>query len=236
MKDVFKFKNFSIKQDKCAMKVGTDGVLLGAWAQGGDKILDIGTGTGLIALMMAQRYPSASIDAIDIDPDACNQATENTKLNHYDSIIHVYNNSLQNFHSNFHYDAIVCNPPFFTNSLKSPDNKKNIARHTETLSYADLFQNVKRLLGENGTFSTIIPKENVESFLTESYISGIFIHQKYWISAAKEKSEKRVLLSFRKYSHCPFMEDHKVLFNADGKKSEWYRKITDNFYMDIIEK
>lgn len=235
MKDEFKFKNFNIKQDKCAMKVGTDGVLLGSWAQGGERILDIGTGTGLIALMMKQRYPTASIDAIDIDSDAYNQAIENVKLNHYESSIHVYNSSLQNFHPESHYDAIICNPPFFINSLKSPDNKKNIARHTETLSYADLFQNVKRLLREDGIFSAIIPKENIEPFLTESYISGMFIHQKYWIATVKGKPEKRALLSFQKFSYCPFKEDHKVLFEADGKKTEWYKNLTDNFYMDIID-
>jgi len=235
MGNEFKFKNFSIRQDKCAMKVGTDGVLLGAWAQGGDRILDIGTGTGLIALMMAQRYPASSIDAIDIDSDACNQATENVKTNHYENIIHVSHNSLQNFYSKSPYDAIICNPPFFINSLKSPDSKKNIARHTETLSYADLFHNIKRLLGENGIFSAIIPKESIEHFLTESYISGIFVHQKCWITTVKGKPEKRVLLSFHKHSYYPFKEAHKILFETDGNKSEWYRKLTDDFYINSID-
>jgi tRNA1Val (adenine37-N6)-methyltransferase len=234
MGNEFRFKNFSIRQDHCAMKVGTDGVLLGAWAQGGNRILDIGTGTGLIALMMAQRYPKAIIDAIEIDSDACLQAKENVVMSPYQDRVQVIPSSLQLYKSEGTYDAIVCNPPFFLNSLKNPDNKRTIARHAETLSYADLFHHVKRLLNEGGVFSAIIPKESLESFLAESYISGLFIHRKCWISTIDGKPEKRLLLSFGKHRNAAIEETHVRLLNKDRNKSECYKKLTDDFYLDSI--
>lgn len=113
----FRFKKFEILQDRCAMKVGTDGVLLGAWASGGTRILDIGCGTGLIALMMAQRFPAAQVVGIDIDEEACGQARENVAASSFSDRIDVAHCRLQDY-SGEEFDAIVSNPPFFLNSLK----------------------------------------------------------------------------------------------------------------------
>ena len=132
---MFRFKNFTVEQDLCAMKVGTDGVLLGAWAHGGDSILDVGTGTGLIALMMAQRFPKAHVTAIDIDEGAFRQAIENVKNTDCQDRVVVLHEQVQNHEGQ--YDAVVSNPPFFIDSLNAPDAQRNTARHAETLTYAE---------------------------------------------------------------------------------------------------
>ena len=139
----FRFKKFTVYHDRCAMKVGTDGVLLGAWVNvSGDNILDIGTGTGLISLMMAQRNEKAVIDAIDIDSDAVSQAKDNIGNSPFSNRINSWNASLQEFSSKVEkrYDVIVSNPPFFVQSLKSPNKERSVARHTDSLPVADLIK------------------------------------------------------------------------------------------------
>ena len=131
---VFIFKEFAVKQDACAMKVGTDGVLLGAWARGGSRVLDIGTGTGLIALMMAQRFPEAEIEAIDIAEAACLQAKENVANSVFARRVRVVRAALQQYVGPKSFDCIVSNPPFFVDSLHNPDALRSMARHTSTLS------------------------------------------------------------------------------------------------------
>ena len=157
----FTFKQFDIKHDKCAMKVGTDGVLLGAWAEGGQRILDIGTGTGLIAIMMAQRYGEASVTGVDIDHDAAIQARDNASRTPFASRISIVESPVQNLSADTHglFDAIVCNPPFFTDSLKNPDQQRAVARHADTLPYRQLFETVAQLLAANGEFSAVIPAD-----------------------------------------------------------------------------
>ena len=155
----FTFQKFTIHQDRCAMKVGTDGVLLGAWAHGGKRILDIGTGTGLVAIMMAQRFADAHVTAVEIDHNAALQACYNAKCSPFASRIGIVETSIQNFevYGTQLFDSIVSNPPFFTDSLKNPDSQRATARHADTLTYRDLFTAVKRLLVEDGEFSAIIP-------------------------------------------------------------------------------
>ena len=121
----FKFKQFEIHQDHCAMKVGTDGVLLGAWAPGGKRILDVGSGTGLISLMMAQRFPEAQVLGIDMDGEACEEAAENVAACPFADRVEIECCRLQDYHSAESFDAIVSNPPFFLNSLKNPDSKRS---------------------------------------------------------------------------------------------------------------
>ena len=137
----FQFRQFFVGQQHCAMKVGTDGVLLGAWATGGHHILDIGTGTGVVALMMAQRFPSADIDAIEVDHDAAEQATDNVRQSPFASRVTVTHTALQNFHPSAPYDSIVCNPPYFLNSLKAPETSRSLARHAgdDSLTFRDIF-------------------------------------------------------------------------------------------------
>ena len=139
--DYFNFRQFTVRQERCAMKVGTDGTLLGAWAHGGSSILDIGVGTGLIALMMAQRFPESHIGGIDIDHEAVEQALENVKASPFRNIDVVEADAKSYGGSSF--DAIVCNPPYFADSLQSPDMQRTIARHTVSLSFRDLCVSVR---------------------------------------------------------------------------------------------
>lgn len=212
------------------MKVGTDGVLLGAWAKGGKRILDIGTGTGLIALMMAQRFPEAIVEGIDIEENACEQAKENFLSSPFFNRLQIFHTSLQKFQSKLQFDAIVCNPPYFVNSLKNPDIKRAIARHTDTLSFNNLFHHSERLLKPKGELSIVIPIENLEEILTESYFSGFFTTKKVWVKTIRNKQEKRLLLAFSK-RNTETEELHVSLFEEHNKKSEWYKKLTDSFYL-----
>lgn len=163
----FQFKKFIIKHDKCAMKVGTDAVLLGAWTDTGNcrHILDIGTGTGIIALMLAQRS-IAEIDAIDIDREACEQAAENAAASPFAGRINIIHSSCSDFATSSDkqkkYDLIVSNPPYFINSLKCPDDKRTVARHTDSLPLQDLIRDACSLLSPKGRIALILPHERLE--------------------------------------------------------------------------
>ncbi|MGM9699938.1 MAG: tRNA1(Val) (adenine(37)-N6)-methyltransferase [Prevotella sp.] len=231
MKNRFNFKQFSICQDQCGMKVGTDGVLLGAWADGGRRILDIGTGTGIIALMMGQRFPDAAIDAIEIDHDACLQAADNIAATPFADRIRVHECLIQHFQPGILYDAIVSNPPYFINSLKNPNKKRATARHTDTLSPRDLFIAAERLLDENGIFSIIIPTDCAEQFISESFFLGFYNCKRFDIKTTESKVPSRVLAAFTKNRHATYQRTEATLMQANGDKTEWYRHLTEDFYL-----
>lgn len=243
----FRFKQFKIEQDRCAMKVGTDGVLLGAWAQGGCRILDIGSGTGLISLMMAQRFPEAEVVGIDMDADACGQARENVMASPFLDRVEVVCCRLQDFGGASEtaealetaeglkaagvFDAIVSNPPFFVDSLKNPDSKRTMARHTDSLPFRDLFAGVKRLLSDEGVFSAIVPAEVVGQFVAESCMLGFYLIRKCGVKTVERKLPKRFMLSFAKHRISPYEECVETMMDSQGNRSEWYRKITEEFYL-----
>lgn len=235
---MFTFKSFTIHQDRCAMKVGTDGVLLGAWAQGGSRILDIGTGTGIIAMMMAQRFPDADITAIDIDAEACKQAAENVRESVFKGRIIVKEEALQSYCRNHleqqHplYDSIVSNPPFFVNSLRNPDARRTAARHTDSLSFAELFRSVSRLLTDDGVFSAIIPTDNEKEFTCEGYLSGLYPARICQIKTTPGKQPKRSLIAFVRHRPLQTIITCENMLTATGEKSEWYKELTNDFYLD----
>ena len=173
-KEGFQFQQFFVGQEHCAMKVGTDGVLLGAWAEGGQQILDIGTGTGVVALMMAQRYVSAHIDAIEVDCDAAGQAADNVRLSPFASRISVTHTALQDFSPIETYDSIVCNPPYFLNSLKAPEASRSMARHAgeNSLTFRDIFVFAKSNTTEAGVVNVVVPTLSQEALETEAYLLG----------------------------------------------------------------
>lgn len=158
----FQFKQFTVWHDKCAMKVGTDGVLLGAWAsvRNAHRILDIGAGTGLVALMLAQRsLPDANIVALEIDEAAAGQARENVARSSWKERIEVVQVDFKKYQSSAKFDVIVSNPPYFIDSLGCPDQQRNSARHNDSLTYEDLLAGVAGLLAEDGTFTIVIPAD-----------------------------------------------------------------------------
>ena len=204
------------------MKVGTDGVLLGAWARGGNSILDIGTGTAVIALMMAQRYPQASVAAIDIDADAVLQAQQNVGASPFAKRITVIRESVQ--HHIGHYDSIVCNPPFFCDSLKAPDLQRSIARHAVTLTYTELMQSVTKLLLDNGEVSVVVPLDYRQRMEDEAVFQGLFLSRLCAVKTTEWKVPKRYLLAFRKHP-CVLEQDVLTL------GSDRYRQLTADFYL-----
>lgn len=234
----FRFKQFEIKQDKCAMKVGTDGVLIGAWAEGGKRVLDVGCGTGVVALMMAQRFPEAHVTAIDIDEEACVQAAENVQASPFSDRVEVECCRLQDFHvegdgvSSPLFDAIVSNPPFFVNSQKAPDAKRTLARHADSLPFRDLLAGVKRLLAENGEFSVIVPSEVVDLMESEACMHGLSLLRKCAVKTVARKEPKRYMLSFAKSRLHELYVQEEILTNNSGERSDWYVRLTHDFYLE----
>lgn len=232
----FRFKKFTINQDRCAMKVGTDGVLLGAWVHtnGAKKILDIGTGTGLIALMLAQKS-TASIDAIDIDKDAYDQAKENVKNSEWKNRIHVYHSSLQHF-ANFSknkYDLIVSNPPFFADAYKAGTEARNIARHTdETLSFNDLITGVKNLLQPDGKFCVILPFKEGNDFVEKAEADNLYIQKLTRVKTKTKKQEKRLMIEFGLQKSNP-LEDDIVIQEEDLSFTKEYIELTKDYYLGL---
>ena len=227
----FKFKHFEIHQDRCAMKVGTDGVLLGAWALGGKRILDIGSGTGLISLMMAQRYPEAQVVGIDLDAEACAEARENVAASPFADRVNIVDCRLQDYESVEKFDAIVSNPPFFLNSLKNPDSKRSMARHADSLPFRELFRGVKLLLSDDGVFSAIVPVEVLEAFASEGYMHGFCLLRQCGIKTVERKQPKRYLLTFAKHRSMEMDDMVETIMDSEGNSSEWYAKITEEFYV-----
>ena len=232
--DYFQFRQFTVWQDRCAMKVGTDGTLLGAWSLapiGECRILDIGTGTGLIALMMAQRYPNAQITAIDIDGSAIHQAQDNVMKSPFSSQITVLQKDVRNMSDAQGFDAIISNPPYFVDSLSCPVPQRNTARHTDSLSYHDLMCAVSVLLKESGIFSVIIPEESVSRLESEANVNGMFKSRIFHIHTTPRKTPKRCLIEFSKNIGKQCVIENVVLEDAPGSRSNWYHQLTKDFYI-----
>ena len=222
----FKFKQFTIWHDKCAMKVGTDGVLLGAWAPLGSRILDVGTGSGLIARMLMQRYPEAEVEGIDIDEAAVAQAKENG--------VRAFQARLQDWKSDIGdcYDLIVSNPPYFQNSLKNPDRGRELARHTDSLGYEELIAHSARLLKEEGQLALILPAEAEEEIRNLAAPYSLFPTHITRVYSKETKPARRVILAFsRKNSIVGLIEDSLVLEDEKGGRSAAYSKLCEEFYL-----
>ena len=219
---MFRFKHFAVGQDLCAMKVGTDGVLLGAWARGGEQVLDVGTGTGLIALMMVQRYPEARVTALDIDEGAVRQATINVEQAEAKDRIRVVQQRVQEHEGQ--YDGIVSNPPFFIDSLNAPDTQRNTARHAETLTYAELMEAAWRLLKDDGELSVVVPFDYRQRMEDEATFRGFFPSRVCAVKTVERKPAKRYLLAFRKHP-CQCVKETMTIGD------EQYRQLTGDFYL-----
>ena len=226
----FRFRQFTLFQDRCAMKVGTDGTLLGAWAQGGPRMLDVGTGTGLIALMMAQRYAQGRVVAIDIDREACQQARENVASSPFADRVQVECCPLQLWEGEA-FDAIVSNPPYFDRSLKAPDEHRAAARHTDTLSYGELCRHACRLLSREGRFSVVIPFDYLSRFLAAAQENRLFLSRKCSIKTTPRKQPRRYLLEFAKSEPRQLLQEEGILEGEPNVRSEWYAALTRDFYL-----
>ena len=228
----FTFKQFTINQGKSAFKVGTDGVLLGACADvtGAGKILDIGTGTGLIALMLAQRS-NAEIAAIEPDHQSFTECRENIANSPWKNRVTVFESTLQDFRSDEKYDLIVTNPPYFSGSLVSPDQRKSSARHDISLSSTDILRSLKELLSEDGHLQLILPYAEGNIFIAEAAEHGYYCQDILKIRPLPTSEIRRLILRFGRMRVKP---TEKFLTIEHGKRHEFteeYRKLTGNFYL-----
>ncbi len=234
-KGAFRFRQFTVCHDRCAMKVGTDGVLLGAWAHGGKRILDIGTGSGLVALMMAQRFPDALVTGVEVESEAYKQACENVERSPFANRIDMVCGMIQDCSFSWKYDAIVCNPPYYKGSLRNPDKRRSMARHNDLLPFHDLFVSVSRLLSIKGRFSLVIPDVVVSEVMDEALFSGFFLSRKYDLRTKKNKQATRFLLEFsRERVEMPESLEE-VIYTDENTRSEWYDQLTRDFYLSDEE-
>jgi tRNA1Val (adenine37-N6)-methyltransferase len=231
----FAFKQFVIHQDKCAMKVGTDAVLLGSWVipNGSSRILDIGTGTGVIALMLAQKS-NAEIVAIDIEKNAYEQASINVEESVFRNKVKVNHQSLQDFAKNCpqKFDLIVTNPPYFVDSFKNSDSNRSQARHADILPYMELIEGVKQILSPKGKFCLILPKKEAEKFRELAESKGFHMSKLLRVRTRLDKDEeKRHLMQFE-FSPTEFSESTLVIEkDARHSYSEEYMNLTKEYYI-----
>ena len=225
--DYFRFKQFTLRQDRCGMKVGTDGTLLGAWANGGSDILDVGTGTGLIALMMAQRFPQSRVKGVDIDAEACRQAAENVAASPF--AVEIDHADFKDVEGSF--DCIVSNPPFFIDSLQSPDRQRTLARHTSSLTFEVLLRHAYQLLRDDGELSVIVPAEGLSRMDSAASLTGFFKSRQCAVRTTERKAPRRFLLAYRKHPTAAFESVEGVLQTSVGERTEWYHELTKDFYL-----
>lgn len=237
MSNTFCFKQFTIEQNNAAMKVGTDGVLLGSWAdcKNSKMILDIGTGTGLIAIMLAQRFNS-NIHGIEIDISAYIDAKKNIALCKWENRITVENISLQEYclKNNNKFDSIVCNPPYFKDSFKANSTSRNNARHDDNLNLNTLFFHASDLLNHNGSFHIIYPSDRYNDLVTTAGLHNLFPNKELYIKPTPDKPHKRIIISFSKYKSLNTQSSTLVIEdNGRHQYSDEYKELTKDFYLNF---
>jgi len=234
MAGIFQFKQFSVDQTGCAMKINTDGVLLGALIKADDtkSILDIGTGTGVIALMLAQRFPFAKIDAVEIDQSAAQTAGKNFENSSFAERLSVFPLAIDDFFNERpvkKYDLIISNPPFHLNSLESPKAKKSLAKHTGEGFFEDLIKGIATHLSENGLFGLILPLQAGElvKILAEQY--GLYLQNTISIHSFVADAPHREILVFGK-ENINTASDKFVIYDEPKMYSEMYKKALKDFF------
>lgn len=230
----FQFQQFRVEQDRCAMKISTDAVALGALTQANapSQILDVGTGTGVIALMLAQRFPTAQITALELDPDAAAQAAENCRASPFVLRIQVKEGRLQDYPEEERFDLIVSNPPYFPDHLKSSDAKRNKALHTDSLSFAELLQKAKQLLTTSGSLWIILPPRQMRDFSALAAQQNLHPVARFLIRDAAIKPIHREVIAFSPASTLPKPPPQELCLKLeDGSYSEAYRGLIAGFLL-----
>lgn len=244
---MFQFKQFSIEQDRTAMKVGTDGVLLGAWTpieNNPFSILDIGTGTGIIALMLAQRSHAEQIDALEIDEDAYEQATDNFENSPWNDRLFCFHAGLDEFVEEpeddpsdselaQQYDLIVSNPPFYSEDYKSSNDQRDLARFQDAMPFEDLIEAAALLLSENGIFSVIIPFKEEENFLALANEYELYPQKITRVKGTPTTEIKRSLLAFSRNKNLDFPIDELIIETSRHQYTPEYIELTKEFYLKM---
>ncbi|MEN3323294.1 methyltransferase [Mariniflexile soesokkakense] len=233
----FKFKQFEIQQDKCAMKIGTDGVLLGAWTyiqNNPYSVLDIGAGTGVISLMLAQRCNAELIDAIEIDDDAYEQCVDNFEASPWGDRLFCYHAALEEFVDEIEdtYDLIICNPPFYSEDYKSENQKRDLARFSDAMPFEHLIESVSKLLSEDGVFSVIIPFKEEGEFIKIAQNFNLFSNRILHVKGNPTSEIKRSLIEFS-FTENPIIKDTLIIETERHDYTEDYINLTKDFYLKM---
>ncbi len=233
----FQFKQFTIQQDKTAMKVGTDGVLLGAWAEINsttDSILDIGTGTGLIALQMTQRSDCETIDALEIEPQAYEQAVDNFENSVWGDRLFCYHASLQEFADEIDdkYDLIVSNPPFFKDTYGKLEKNRALARHSQSLTFEELLKYSSQLLSSSGSCAFIMPHKEEDAFLNLASQYKLFPTRITRVKGNVNTQFKRSLLQLKFNRTQPIIKELAIEIERHIY-TEAYKKLVQEFYLKL---
>lgn len=234
----FQFKQFRIEQNQCAMKVCTDACVFGAWADyaGAARILDIGTGTGLLALMAAQRNLLARIDAVEIDAEAADQARENVRNSPFTHRIQVYHAAVQDFAPAYRYDSIIVNPPFFQRDLRSPDASVNRAHHAVTLDFSALLTALARLLDEDGRWHVLLPPAESDVLAELAAANGWTLDRELILSHADHHVPFRVMRTFsrKKTDEKTLLSETLSIYESASKTYTLaFRQLLQEFYLNF---
>lgn len=237
MSEIFRFKEFEIQQDKTAMKVGTDGVLLGAWTEIKEdvrSVLDIGTGTGLLALQIAQRSDCEIIDALEIEPNAYEQAVTNFENSDWGDRLFCYHASLQEFSQEIEdtYDLIISNPPFYNSTFKELEQNRALARHTQNLTFDELLQGTSKLLSESGSCAFIIPYQEEEIFLEIAQKNNQFPNRITRVKGNVKTPIKRSLLQLSFVKTTPKTEELSIEIERH-QYTKAYIQLVQDFYLNM---
>lgn len=235
---MFTFKQFAIKQEHCAMKIGTDGVLLGAWApitNNPFSLLDIGTGTGIIALMLAQRSAAQQIDALEIDEAAYEQATDNFENSPWNDRLFCFHAGLDEFieEPEDEYDLIVSNPPFYSEDYKTENESRDLARFQDAMPFEQLLEAADLLLSENGIFAVIIPFKEEENFMALSNEFELYPLKITRVKGTPTTEFKRSLLAFSRIQTIDLPIDELVIETARHVYTPEYIELTKDFYLKM---
>nr|WP_315195625.1 methyltransferase [uncultured Flavobacterium sp.] len=234
----FQFKQFSVEHDRCAMKIGTDGVLLGAWTPVDNNpfsILDIGTGTGIIALMLAQRSAAKQIDALEIDEEAYEQATDNFENSPWNDRLFCFHAGLDEFveEPEDEYDLIVSNPPFYSEDYKSNDDQRDLARFQDAMPFEELIEAAALLLSENGIFTVIIPFKEEEKFIAIAKEYELYPVKITRVKGTPITETKRSLLAFSRNEITSFLIEVLIIETARHIYTPQYVELTKDFYLKM---
>ena len=234
----FKFKQFSVEQDRCAMKIGTDGVLLGAWTpieNNPFSILDIGAGTGIIALMLAQRSNAEQIDALEIDEEAYEQSVDNFENSPWSDRLFCFHAGLDEFveEPEDEYDLIVSNPPFYTDDYKSDNEQRDLARFADAMPFEDLIEAADLLLSENGIFAVIIPYKEEQNFLALAKDYELYPLKITHVKGTPTTEIKRSLLAFSRNENVNFTIDELIIEISRHQYTPEYIELTKDFYLKM---
>jgi len=232
---VFKFKQFEIAHGRSKMKVGTDGVLLGAWtkADNANYILDIGSGCGLMALMLAQKNKNSIIHAIEPHEGSYLDLFHNFKASPWSNRLMGFKTKIQDYKADQPYDLIVSNPPFFNAGTTSPDSRRHDVRHTTTLSHADLLESVLMLLKSSGSASFILPYKEAIGFIKAAKDHGLFVIRKALFRSKPGNKVERVLFALSK-SETRYVEVEEIIqYTETSEWTEKYKALTRDFYLKL---